>query len=63
MTWLGGDGPGADRRDAGRFDERAAGYDRDNRFFDEDWAELRDSGYLNVAIPETIDFDDPQRWG
>ena len=37
-----------------RFDERAAGYDRDNRFFDEDWAELRDSGYLNVAIPETF---------
>ena len=27
-----------------RFDERAATYDRENRFFDEDWAELRDSG-------------------
>lgn len=35
-----------------RFDERAPGYDRDNKFFDEDFAELRDSGYLKVAVPE-----------
>lgn len=35
-----------------RFDERAAGYDRENRFFDEDFAELRRSGYLDIAIPE-----------
>jgi alkylation response protein AidB-like acyl-CoA dehydrogenase len=34
-----------------RFDERAPGYDRDNRFFDEDFAELRDSGYLSCALP------------
>ena len=33
-----------------RFDERAAIYDRENRFFDEDWAELRDSGYLLAAV-------------
>jgi len=35
-----------------RFDERAAAYDRDNRFFDEDFEELRRSGYLDIAIPE-----------
>jgi alkylation response protein AidB-like acyl-CoA dehydrogenase len=35
-----------------RFDERAPAYDRENRFFDEDWAELRDSGYLLATVPE-----------
>ena len=34
-----------------RFDERAPVYDRENRFFDEDLAELRASGYLNIALP------------
>ena len=34
-----------------RFDTRAAGYDRENRFFDEDWDELRRSGYLLAAVP------------
>ena len=28
----------------GRFDERAPQYDRENRFFDEDWDELQRSG-------------------
>jgi alkylation response protein AidB-like acyl-CoA dehydrogenase len=37
-----------------RFDNRAATYDRENRFFDEDFAELRDSGYLGIAVPETF---------
>src|SRR2546430_11655493 len=37
-----------------RFEERAATYDRENRFFDEDFAELRDSGYLGIAVPETF---------
>jgi alkylation response protein AidB-like acyl-CoA dehydrogenase len=31
--------------------ERAAGYDRDNRFFDEDFNELKDAGYLRLALP------------
>jgi alkylation response protein AidB-like acyl-CoA dehydrogenase len=35
-----------------RFDERAPTYDRENRFFDEDFAELQASGYLGIAIPE-----------
>jgi alkylation response protein AidB-like acyl-CoA dehydrogenase len=35
----------------GRFDERAPIYDRENRFFQEDFDELRASGYLNVALP------------
>ena len=35
-----------------RFEERAGGYDRDNVFFHEDFEELRDSGYLKLAIPE-----------
>jgi alkylation response protein AidB-like acyl-CoA dehydrogenase len=34
-----------------RFDERAPTYDRENRFHDEDFAELRASGYLDVALP------------
>ncbi|HEY7061033.1 MAG TPA: acyl-CoA dehydrogenase family protein [Chloroflexota bacterium] len=32
--------------------QRAAGYDRDNRFFEEDFAELRAAGYLLAAVPE-----------
>jgi alkylation response protein AidB-like acyl-CoA dehydrogenase len=34
-----------------RFDERAPMYDRENRFFDEDFDELRASGYLSLAVP------------
>jgi len=34
-----------------RFDERAPVYDRENRFFDEDFAELREAGFLDLAIP------------
>jgi alkylation response protein AidB-like acyl-CoA dehydrogenase len=34
-----------------RFGERAAGYDRENRFFGEDFEELREAGYLRMAIP------------
>ena len=35
-----------------RFDERAPVYDRENRFFTEDFEELRASGYLKIAVPE-----------
>jgi alkylation response protein AidB-like acyl-CoA dehydrogenase len=34
-----------------RFDERAPIYDRENRFFDEDFEELQRSGYLLLAVP------------
>ena len=34
-----------------RFDERAPIYDAENRFFHEDFEELRASGYLDAAIP------------
>ena len=34
-----------------RFATRAAGYDRDNRFFEEDFEELRVSGYLTLPVP------------
>ena len=34
-----------------RFDERAPMYDRENRFFTEDFDDLRESGYLKIAIP------------
>ncbi|MFB6610560.1 acyl-CoA dehydrogenase family protein [Agromyces sp. NPDC056379] len=34
-----------------RFRERAARYDRDNAFFDEDLAELRETGYLTALVP------------
>jgi alkylation response protein AidB-like acyl-CoA dehydrogenase len=34
-----------------RFDERAPLYDRENRFFHEDFDELKNSGYLKGALP------------
>ena len=34
-----------------RFRGRAAAYDRENRFFDEDFEELRQAGYLLMPIP------------
>ena len=34
------------------FRQRAAGYDRDNRFFSEDFEDLKRAGYLNMAVPE-----------
>src|SRR5690606_21525908 len=37
-----------------RFRERAPVYDRENRFFDEDFAELRDAGYLTMAVPREL---------
>jgi alkylation response protein AidB-like acyl-CoA dehydrogenase len=38
----------------GRFDQRAPVYDRENRFFDEDFAELQRSGYLQLAVPTEL---------
>jgi alkylation response protein AidB-like acyl-CoA dehydrogenase len=32
--------------------QRAAGYDRENRFFQEDFEELRDQGYLLMSVPK-----------
>lgn len=32
--------------------ERAPIYDRENRFYDEDFEELRESGYLKMAVPK-----------
>lgn len=37
-----------------RFRERAPGYDRENRFFFEDFEELRASGYLTMAVPREL---------
>ncbi len=37
-----------------RFDERNPVYDRENRFFDEDWNELKGSGYLLATVPADI---------
>ena len=34
-----------------RFAKRAPGYDRDNAFFSDDFEELRQAGYLRLAIP------------
>jgi len=38
----------------GRFAERAPLYDQENRFFDEDFAELRDVGYLVLNVPKEL---------
>jgi len=37
-----------------RCGERAAGYDRENRFFFEDFEELRKAGYLLAAVPKEL---------
>jgi len=37
-----------------RCGSRAAGYDRENRFFAEDFEELRAAGYLKMAIPTEL---------
>jgi alkylation response protein AidB-like acyl-CoA dehydrogenase len=37
-----------------RFDARAPVYDEENRFFAEDFEELRESGYLLAAVPEHL---------
>jgi alkylation response protein AidB-like acyl-CoA dehydrogenase len=37
-----------------RCHERAPGYDRDNRFFEEDFEELRAAGYLSMAVPDEL---------
>src|SRR5690349_4833852 len=37
-----------------RFRERAPIYDRENRFFDEDFEELRQAGYLKIAVPREL---------
>jgi alkylation response protein AidB-like acyl-CoA dehydrogenase len=37
-----------------RFAERAPIYDRENRFFDEDFRELREAGYLRLAVPADL---------
>jgi alkylation response protein AidB-like acyl-CoA dehydrogenase len=34
-----------------RFESRAATYDRENRFFDQDFDELRSTGYLRLPVP------------
>ncbi|OAI39430.1 acyl-CoA dehydrogenase [bacterium SCGC AG-212-C10] len=38
----------------GRFRERAAGYDRDNAFFQEDWDEIKATGFLTCLVPEDL---------
>src|SRR5215469_15076008 len=37
-----------------RCGDRAAGYDRENRFFTEDFEELRKAGYLTMAVPKEL---------
>lgn len=37
-----------------RFHERAPAYDRENRFFAEDFEELRAAGYLKMAVPREL---------
>lgn len=37
-----------------RFAQRCRGYDRDNRFFREDFEDLRDAGYLTMPVPKEL---------
>jgi alkylation response protein AidB-like acyl-CoA dehydrogenase len=34
--------------------ERTAGYDRDNRFFSEDFSDLKEAGYLTMTVPREL---------
>ncbi len=34
--------------------ERAPGYHRDNKFFDEDFKELKEAGYLLACVPKEL---------
>ena len=34
--------------------ERAASYDQENKFFTEDFEELKNAGYLNAAVPKEL---------
>jgi alkylation response protein AidB-like acyl-CoA dehydrogenase len=36
------------------FAERCAGYDRENRFFQEDFDDLKRAGYLTMAVPKEL---------
>jgi alkylation response protein AidB-like acyl-CoA dehydrogenase len=38
----------------GRFLERAPVYDQENRFFQEDFEDLRQAGYLTIAVPREL---------
>ena len=37
-----------------RFYQRAPGYDRENRFFHEDFQEVKEAGYLKAAVPREL---------
>ena len=37
-----------------RFAERAPGYDRENLFFNDDFAEMKQAGYLACAVPREL---------
>lgn len=37
-----------------RFQQRAPGYDRESRFFFEDFEEMRDAGYLRLCVPREL---------
>jgi alkylation response protein AidB-like acyl-CoA dehydrogenase len=37
-----------------RFQQRAPGYDQENRFFTEDFEELKEAGYLLMAVPREM---------
>src|SRR5438045_9095751 len=37
-----------------QFAERAGAYDRENRFFHEDFDDLRDAGYLTMPVPKEL---------
>jgi alkylation response protein AidB-like acyl-CoA dehydrogenase len=37
-----------------RFAQRAAIYDRESRFFEEDFEELRNAGYLTIPVPDEL---------
>jgi len=48
------DGPILTEEMLDRFAERTAEYDRENRFFAEDFKELRAAGYLKMAVPKEL---------
>ena len=54
VTYAGSSRPFLTERMLAQFADRVRGYDRDNRFFVEDFQDLREAGYLQLAVPAEL---------
>ena len=54
VTYAGSSRPFLTESMLAQFADRVRGYDRDNRFFVEDFQDLREAGYLQLAVPAEL---------